>query len=209
LAYALTIHKAQGSEFGLVIVALPRGRMAFRELIYTALTRSRRRLVLLVQGTDLSDLLELRRPEASEAIRRNTNLFRASVRESSDRPYAHHLVHRAPDGTLLRSKSELIIYTRCLEAGLRPMYEQRYEGSDGRWKLPDFTFSDSAGEPVIWEHLGMLDDPGYRSSWERKLAWYEGESLVLDENLFWTEERRGIDVSEIDQVLARVAERIS
>lgn len=41
LAYALTVHKAQGSEFRVVIVGLPRGtRLGFRELVYTALTRS-------------------------------------------------------------------------------------------------------------------------------------------------------------------------
>ena len=44
LAYALTVHKAQGSEFDVVVIVLPKGRMAYRELIYTALTRSREQL---------------------------------------------------------------------------------------------------------------------------------------------------------------------
>ena len=40
LAYALTVHKAQGSEFGLVIVVLPNPcQLLSRELLYTALTR--------------------------------------------------------------------------------------------------------------------------------------------------------------------------
>ena len=50
LAYALTVHKAQGSEFDVVIVVLPKHRMAYRELVYTALTRARQQLVLLVEG---------------------------------------------------------------------------------------------------------------------------------------------------------------
>jgi ATP-dependent exoDNAse (exonuclease V) alpha subunit len=42
LAYAVTVHKAQGSEFGLCLLVLPRtSRVLSRELLYTALTRQR------------------------------------------------------------------------------------------------------------------------------------------------------------------------
>jgi len=44
LAYAVTVHKSQGSEFGVVIVpvVMQHFNMLFRDLIYTALTRARR-----------------------------------------------------------------------------------------------------------------------------------------------------------------------
>ena len=44
LAYAITIHKAQGSEFEAVILPLcsQHHTMLFRDLVYTALTRARR-----------------------------------------------------------------------------------------------------------------------------------------------------------------------
>ena len=43
LAYALTVHKAQGSEFGRTIVVIPNPcRILTRELLYTALTRQTR-----------------------------------------------------------------------------------------------------------------------------------------------------------------------
>jgi exodeoxyribonuclease V alpha subunit len=47
-AYALTVHKAQGSEFERVLLVLPeRGaRVLTRELLYTGLTRARRELIL-------------------------------------------------------------------------------------------------------------------------------------------------------------------
>jgi exodeoxyribonuclease V alpha subunit len=47
-AYAMTVHKAQGSEFDEVLILLPaqRSRVLTRELLYTALTRARRRVVL-------------------------------------------------------------------------------------------------------------------------------------------------------------------
>jgi exodeoxyribonuclease V alpha subunit len=47
-AFALTVHKAQGSEFDRVLLAMPeRGaRVLSRELLYTGLTRCRREIVL-------------------------------------------------------------------------------------------------------------------------------------------------------------------
>jgi hypothetical protein len=204
LAYALTVHKAQGSEFAVVVVVLPKGRMAYRELIYTALTRSREQLVLLVQGDGIADLLDLRKPARSDTIRRNSNVFRVAVRDSDNRPYAEHLIHRAADGELLRSKSELFIYTQCLNAGLQPVYEDRFDGSDGTWKLPDFTFLDDAGDRIVWEHLGMMNDPTYAADWERKKAWYQREGLVPDDTLFWTDERGGLDVPKINGVVAAI-----
>jgi hypothetical protein len=51
LAYALTVHKAQGSQFKLVILVLPEGHpILARELIYTALTRHQDRVVVMHQG---------------------------------------------------------------------------------------------------------------------------------------------------------------
>jgi exodeoxyribonuclease V alpha subunit len=47
--WAITVHRAQGSEFGAVIVVLPpeAGRMLSRPLVYTALTRAQRHLSIV------------------------------------------------------------------------------------------------------------------------------------------------------------------
>ena len=47
-AYAITIHKAQGSEFSRVLLLLPEeeNRVLSRELLYTGITRARKRLLL-------------------------------------------------------------------------------------------------------------------------------------------------------------------
>lgn len=51
LAYALTVHKAQGSQFKLVILVLPEGHpIMSRELVYTALSRHQDRVVVMHQG---------------------------------------------------------------------------------------------------------------------------------------------------------------
>jgi len=49
LAYAITIHKSQGSEFPVVIIPLTLGHhlMLRRNLLYTAITRGRRFVVLI------------------------------------------------------------------------------------------------------------------------------------------------------------------
>ncbi len=49
LAYAISIHKAQGSEFDVVILPCVRGysKMLYRKLIYTAITRSKKQLYII------------------------------------------------------------------------------------------------------------------------------------------------------------------
>ena len=48
-AWAMTVHKAQGSEFGRVLLVLPEGdsRVLTRELLYTGVTRARERVDIL------------------------------------------------------------------------------------------------------------------------------------------------------------------
>ena len=49
LAYAITVHKSQGSEFEAVILVLPEGkdRLSYRSLLYTAVTRAKKLLILI------------------------------------------------------------------------------------------------------------------------------------------------------------------
>ena len=212
LAYALTIHKAQGSDFDTVIVVLPRQtRVNSRELLYTALTRSRQDLVLLVEGSDLSAVLDLARVTASDTIKRNSNLFRASVRGTDEQNWARHLIHRAADGTPVRSKSELKIMDDCLNAGLRPRYEQRLESAlgDRTFKLPDFTFVTDADDAVIWEHLGMLDRTIYARDWEQKRQWYQRNGFREEETLFITSEVGGLQSSDVTTTIEKVRAAIA
>ena len=212
LAYALTIHKAQGSDFDTVIVVVPQHtRINSRELLYTALTRSRQRLILLVEGSDLANVLDLAKVTASDTIKRNSNLFRTSVRGGDDRPWAQHLIHRTSDGTAVRSKSELKIMDDCLAAGLSPRYEQRLESitGDGSFKLPDFTFETDAGDAVIWEHLGMLDLTIYSRDWERKRQWYLAQGYVEGKTLFTTSEVGGLQSKDVADTIESLRRAIN
>jgi hypothetical protein len=206
LAYALTVHKAQGSDFERVFVVIPKQcRPLSRELVYTALTRARERLVLLVEGDSVGMLSELQ--EKSDTLRRNTNLFSAVVREKPDQvPYAEHLIHRTLQGHRVRSKSELVIADALYRMGIEYQYEKEYVSPSG-WKTrPDFSFVDAAGELIIWEHLGLLHEERYSADWARKSKDYLADRFLEGKTLFTTrdDEKGGLDAKEIQKVAHKV-----
>lgn len=216
LAYALTVHKAQGSDFKKVFVVLPqRSRLLTRELIYTALTRSKDRLILLLEGHDPSFLHELIR--TSETARRSTNLFAVGIRSeggqaetesraTQDR-YAEHLIYRTTRGELVRSKSELLIAEKLHALGINYHYERTLEGTLEAGRLrPDFSFIDDAGEVILWEHLGRMDEAKYREGWAWKKNWYSLNGYAEGRNLFTSTEEQIRDVDFIDK-LARNIQR--
>lgn len=184
LAYAITIHKAQGSEFDETIIVLPNPcRLLSRELLYTALTRQRSHLVLLHQGP-LADLRKLGSPEFSETAARVTNLFAAPKPvKIGGRILESQLIHLSANGTALRSKSEVIIADALSSRKIVFRYEEPFTGADGNTRYPDFTIvDDDTGETYIWEHLGMLHVESYRKKWGKKLAWYRANGVDTEEN---------------------------
>jgi ATP-dependent exoDNAse (exonuclease V) alpha subunit len=211
LAYALTVHKAQGSEFEVVFLVLPReSRLLSRELLYTGLTRASQRLVLLVEGTDASVLYDYTRPERSETQRRNTNLFQAIVRAPGDEvPFAKGLIHKTLKGHMVRSKSELQIATILSKLGLEDRYEYERRLIGGRRYgpvRPDFSFVDPGGELIVWEHLGMLMKADYAQDWEWKRQWYADNGFIEGQTLFTTQDdaKGGLDANQVETVAKQI-----
>lgn len=213
LAYALTVHKSQGSEFDLVILILPNPLFILsRELLYTALTRQKTKVVVLYQG-DLHKLKEYSSDLYSDTLRRLTNIFTdPQPIKIRDRYLEQNLIHCASDRTLLRSKSELIIYQRLLEKNVKAMYEKELMIKDVI-KIPDFTIEDSeSGTVYYWEHCGMMNNPEYAARWKGKKEWYmengilepsagEGENgtlLVTEET-----DKGAISIPEIDRIIEK------
>ena len=183
LAYALTVHKSQGSEFGTVILVLPNPcRLLSRELLYTALTRQKNRVVILHQGPR-AELRKYSSDDRSETARRLTNLFLApSPIEVDGRFFEEHLIHRTARGEMVRSKSEVIIANALAVKGVEYAYERPLT-IDGVTKYPDFTIEDmESGETFYWEHCGMLHVPGYLKRWKEKLNWYGSHGILLSED---------------------------
>lgn len=179
LAYALTVHKSQGSEFGTVILVLPSPcRLLSREMLYTALTRQRNRVVILHQG-DRADLRKYSTDNNSETARRLTNIFGAPRPiEIDGRLFEEGLIHHTSRGEMVRSKSEVIIADHLARRGAEYAYERPLT-VDGVTKYPDFTVEDmESGLTIYWEHCGMLHVPSYRQRWEEKLTWYRANGIL-------------------------------
>ncbi len=64
LAYALTVHKAQGSQWPIVIVPVTPSRLLDRSLLYTAITRAQNQVILL--GDELTAQQAVQRPSKSK-----------------------------------------------------------------------------------------------------------------------------------------------
>lgn len=180
LAYAITIHKSQGSEFGKTFVVIPNPcRLLSRELLYTALTRQRQHVAVLHQG-DPMDLRRLSSAVFSETAARLTNLFiDPEPVEVDGRFLEAGLIHRTRKGIAVRSKSEVIIADLLFAKGIDFQYERPFVAADGSWRSPDFTIEDdTTGTTIYWEHLGMLQRPSYQRKWETKLAWYRTNGVM-------------------------------
>jgi exodeoxyribonuclease V alpha subunit len=176
LAYAISVHKAQGSEFERTYVIVPKSKTALLspELFYTAVTRATRHCTLMVEQ-DVSVLVNIRRREKSHLLRINSSLFEF---RPAPEPllnlgswYEEGKIHEALVGEMVRSKSEVIIANLLTTAGIPFRYEVPLFAPDGTFYLPDFTI-DWRGKKFFWEHLGMLHDPTYKKAWETKKKWY-------------------------------------
>jgi len=65
----------------------------------------------------------------------------------------------------VRSKSEVIVADALDSLGISWKYEERLAVPDDPrdFRLPDFTIG-YGGDIYYWEHLGMLNVPGYREA---------------------------------------------
>jgi AAA domain/UvrD-like helicase C-terminal domain len=202
LAYALTIHKAQGSEFDTVFLS--------RELLYTALTRQKKKIIVLHQGS-AADLQRLSNEHYSSTATRLTNLFGPpSPVAVGEKFLEERLIHRTIRGEAVRSKSEVIIANALFGRRIDYQYEQPLE-LGGVTKYPDFTIEDDAtGVTYYWEHCGLLHDPAYQRRWQEKKNWYQAhnikpvsEGVEAGAALIETRDRPdgGIDSQEIDKIV--------
>lgn len=125
MAYSLTIHKAQGSEFDKVFLVIPNpcGLMS-TELIYTALTVSRQKSkVLLFHQGPLLDLKSFSQAPFAETPSRMTGTFDISIPVRIKEKYLdQYLIHRTRNNEAVRSKSEVIVADILYDL-LGPSYE--------------------------------------------------------------------------------------
>lgn len=102
--------------------------------------------------------------------------------------YPEHLKFQAPDGQMVRSKSEAEIITVLIELGIPYRYECAV-CDEGFTYYPDFTIR-LQNVTKYWEHLGKVDDPVYRKENFRKISWYIDHGIIPQDNLILTYETR-------------------
>jgi exodeoxyribonuclease V alpha subunit len=78
LAYALTVHKAQGSQWARVVVCLKGSPRIDRSLIYTAVTRASRQVIIIGNRHDLE--VAIKAPKAADRRRVALSKWLAAVR---------------------------------------------------------------------------------------------------------------------------------
>lgn len=229
LGYAITVHKAQGSEFGTVILVLPsHSQLVSREMLYTALTRQKQRIWILHQGP-FERFLALRQYAFSDIAARLTNLLRQPNlcptvappivpmgRSATQRYFLQDkLIHRTIRGEMVSSKNELAIANILLglerQGYLTYQVEPLLPFDDGRGRWADFLVHVN-GENWYWEHCGRLDDESYRKRWERKLKLYQANGYGVysdktpDGRLIVTEDdsNSGLDSKSIEELARKV-----
>lgn len=177
LAYAISVHKSQGSEFDNVFLILPKHKKTLlsKELIYTAVTRAKTKLTVFAEQ-DIGAFLQLTRPEANRLAKINASLFDFKPLPKEllvmNDWYEEGKIHHTLSEYMVRSKSEVIIANMLTEREIPFWYEKPLFAADGSFYLPDFTVM-LRGEEYYLEHVGRLDLPGYKAHWERKKLWYD------------------------------------
>jgi len=177
LAYAISVHKSQGSEFGTVYLILPKRKSSTlsMELLYTAVTRAKGKLVLFIQE-DISALSCLTKIERSAVRRINSSVFKFEPlpEQLSYLPsyYEEYKVISTLEDYFVRSKSEALIANTLHLTELDFSYEKPLFAPDGTMYLPDFTVT-FQGNDYYWEHWGLLDKERYAAQTEVKKKWYE------------------------------------
>ena len=111
--------------------------------------------------------------------------------------------HYTAKNERVRSKSEVLIANALFRAGLSYRYEYPLV-LGGQLFHPDFTILRIRDrKTLIWEHLGMLDDPEYRNQALEKILFYERNGFFPGENLIITFEttKRPLNLSDVNLII--------
>lgn len=202
LGYAISVHKAQGSEFDTVILIIPSEKLGLisRELFYTALTRSTKRLILLLQK-DITAILHARWPGNSVLLQRNTSLFEIwEAPKEIEKFKPENLIHTTIREELVRSKSELVIANLLAAHDVSYYYEKPLKVSETDFKIPDFTV-EYEGKEYYWEHLGLWSDKEYQAYWWKKEKWYKKNGFFS--RLIVTREEAGFNSKKVEDIIRK------
>ena len=206
LAYAITVHKSQGSGFNHLFLVLPaRYGLLSKELVYTALTRTKKSITLFLQTNDEKNrnVLEIAQSRSNSASRWTSLML--------DKPFRFYDLEPEP-GVYVESRVELLIYHLLMkkrdEMGMDQFnfsYETKpiINGEEVNIKT-DFTIYCN-NKVWYWEHLGLLGQRKYTWTWqELKKKTYQAAGIW--DSIITTDESNGINPSKIESIINLILE---
>jgi len=203
LAYAISVHKSQGSGFTNTFIVVPsNSRFVSKELFYTALTRAKSKVVLLMQkpSDDYSINTYLKDIQNNSAIScRRTSLLSEDYIEYGYSP---------AEGVYVKSRVEYIIYKKLQQAAKASgafsfVYEEVYELEDRHYNYhPDFVLHMADDRIFYWEHLGRVTSPSYLRMWDKRKKTYTERGDL--NKLLTTDELSGINDDKIDLIIQKI-----
>lgn len=112
--------------------------------------------------------------------------------------------HTTDDGTLVRSKSEALIYNHLLHGGYTFVYELPLKTTT-RTFYPDFTILSEIDYKtvIIIEHQGMMDDVGYRERANQRIYDYWSNGYLPGRDVYFTydDNSGGFDITPVVEIL--------
>lgn len=122
--------------------------------------------------------------------------------------------YRTYSGIIVRSKSEQTIGNALETRGVPYRYEMEFSfetgwmepSPDSFWGkyrnfYPDFVILTAAGDYILWEHFGCVEQSGYRTHAMEKICAYRQGGGFTDELLIMTFEEDLQDLSTLDRII--------
>jgi exodeoxyribonuclease V alpha subunit len=206
LAYAISVHKSQGSGFNHLFLVLPaRYGLLSKELVYTALTRTKKSITLFLQTNDEKNrnVLEIAQSRSNSASRWTSLML--------DKPFRFYDLEPEA-GVYVESRVELLIYHLLMkkrdELGM-DQFNFSYETKpiiNGEVVNIKTDFTVYCNNKVwFWEHLGLLGQHKYTWTWqELKKKTYQASGIW--ESIITTDESNGINPSKIESIINLILE---
>ena len=101
--------------------------------------------------------------------------------------HPEELVNPTDDGTMVRSKSEAMIYNLLLRHGITFVYELPLKMKN-KARFPDFTLLSEVDYKtvILIEHQGMMDEPEYSDRFNKRVYDYLCNGFISCINIFYT-----------------------
>ncbi|MBR0309166.1 MAG: hypothetical protein IJH92_09800 [Mogibacterium sp.] len=118
--------------------------------------------------------------------------------------FPEELRHKTDDGTMVRSKSEVIIYNLLLRMGVTFVYELPLRTSNKTF-YPDFTILSEVDykSVILIEHQGMMEKEEYRERFTNRVYDYLCAGYVQGINIFYTFDKidGGVDTDPVLDII--------